>query len=557
MALDREYKEFFLRDSQEAGGPYPDQEVGFPIEYQVNIPGGGTVTVKNRYLTEHYPSQDVFTKLFESLAFQLNVEDTATEDYQGLVKRGTQAQFDDGDTVDSEGYFLVYPQSMYDTLINNSGVISDITFDETDRIITVDFPSPTADLFIDTHTTFHYGSLGGVPPALPPSGIGKDLDYYIDTKLYNSLYLRTAGDVWIDTGVDLRSQSKIVNVAGALHLENWVNGSWLASSPVWQSGINYEWTATEGVDDWSFKWFEDSSLQTTTTIQKNTKVYSNDPGDGSINLYNAVTAWNDTTANLIATIPAPVTSTGANTIFGTETDPNTIPVSGNENDVYINTDTGEIWQIASSVWFQKVCFTKCSNYIPTYTFKATNTSQDVTSLSKYTSFDIIADDSLGTDESYDPDNVWQSSNYTKVSGTGTDDHKIFVSGNITFTDIMTYRDNAGTCEPIGYSLSIIANGQDGLQDASSITYFIAADDCADKAATTGDEYGNKTVSFSAILDTGAYANSAIDDNLTIVGELAMIEGAPHPCSFTHTTSDPFGPAYTAIIDNVLISNTLG
>lgn len=82
----KEYREFFLRATQVSSGSKADQELGFPAQYQVFDCNGNPITAFNRFLKSHVPSEDVFKKLFESLTFKLNTEDTATVDNHGLVK---------------------------------------------------------------------------------------------------------------------------------------------------------------------------------------------------------------------------------------------------------------------------------------------------------------------------------------------------------------------------------------------------------------------------------------------------------------------------------------
>lgn len=79
-----EYREFFLRNAQVNVGTKADQETGFPVKYIVK-----SKSVFNRFLKDHYPTENVFTKLFKSITFKLNKEDTANyngTDNQGLVK---------------------------------------------------------------------------------------------------------------------------------------------------------------------------------------------------------------------------------------------------------------------------------------------------------------------------------------------------------------------------------------------------------------------------------------------------------------------------------------
>lgn len=82
MSAIKEFREFFLRNIKVITGSKKDQENNFPTKYTVK-----GKSVFNRFLKGHYPSESVFQKLFESLTFKLNQEDTATENVQGLVKR--------------------------------------------------------------------------------------------------------------------------------------------------------------------------------------------------------------------------------------------------------------------------------------------------------------------------------------------------------------------------------------------------------------------------------------------------------------------------------------
>lgn len=88
MAIIKEFREFFLRHVQVNTGLKKDQEVGYGLNYIVQ----GIGTVFNRFLKNDYPSEDVFKKLFESLTFKLNTEDTATYINQGLVRKATDTE---------------------------------------------------------------------------------------------------------------------------------------------------------------------------------------------------------------------------------------------------------------------------------------------------------------------------------------------------------------------------------------------------------------------------------------------------------------------------------
>lgn len=102
MSAIKEFREFFLRNIKVITGSKKDQENNFPTKYIVK-----GKSVFNRFLKGHYPSESVFQKLFESLTFKLNQEDTATENIQGLVKR----------TVDQDAINRVSRLSGFTTII--------------------------------------------------------------------------------------------------------------------------------------------------------------------------------------------------------------------------------------------------------------------------------------------------------------------------------------------------------------------------------------------------------------------------------------------------------
>jgi hypothetical protein len=87
MSIIKEFREFFLRNLKVNSGSKSDQEKNYPTQYQV-----GTKVVYNRFLDENYPKGDIFSKLFNSLTFKLNPEDTATQTAQGLVRIATDAE---------------------------------------------------------------------------------------------------------------------------------------------------------------------------------------------------------------------------------------------------------------------------------------------------------------------------------------------------------------------------------------------------------------------------------------------------------------------------------
>lgn len=88
MSITKEFREFFLRNVKVPTGTKKDQEINFATQYTA-ILNGISKTVYNRFLKDNYPSEDVFKKLFESVTFKLNTEDTATASQQGLVEIAT------------------------------------------------------------------------------------------------------------------------------------------------------------------------------------------------------------------------------------------------------------------------------------------------------------------------------------------------------------------------------------------------------------------------------------------------------------------------------------
>lgn len=82
MPTIKEFREFFLRAVKTQGGTKPDKEAGYPVEHIIN-----GKKFYNRFLKGHIPSENTIKKLFESLTFKLNKEDTASLDVQGLAKK--------------------------------------------------------------------------------------------------------------------------------------------------------------------------------------------------------------------------------------------------------------------------------------------------------------------------------------------------------------------------------------------------------------------------------------------------------------------------------------
>lgn len=114
MAIIKEFREFFLRHTQVTGGSKPDQETGFITQYIV-----GSALKFNRFLKGDYPSEAVFKKLFESITFKKNVEDTASNVNQGLVRTATDVEARDRQD-NGTGTFTntVQPHQLTDVVTN-------------------------------------------------------------------------------------------------------------------------------------------------------------------------------------------------------------------------------------------------------------------------------------------------------------------------------------------------------------------------------------------------------------------------------------------------------
>ena len=103
MSIIKEFREFYLRHNVLNTGFKKDREVAFPTKYMVNI-NGSLVEKFNRFLKGDYPSKTVFEKLFESISFKLNVEDTSTTTEQGLSKVASTTDLTKGTDNDASGY---------------------------------------------------------------------------------------------------------------------------------------------------------------------------------------------------------------------------------------------------------------------------------------------------------------------------------------------------------------------------------------------------------------------------------------------------------------------
>ena len=143
MALStiKEFREFFLRNIPVSGGSKPDQEANYPTQYQATDAFGNIRTAYNRFLKSNIPSQDVLSKLFNSIGFKLNPEDTATTSAQGFVKVATDANAKAG--INTTPIISAVQASQLPT------IESIAESDNTQSDFTPDFPLPTG-----THAAF-------------------------------------------------------------------------------------------------------------------------------------------------------------------------------------------------------------------------------------------------------------------------------------------------------------------------------------------------------------------------------------------------------------------
>lgn len=128
MVNSKEFREFFLRHVTVTSGTKPDQETGFPISYYI-----GSTPVYNRFLKNDYPTENVFKKLFASITFKLNKEDTAKLDQQGLTKIATDDQsVNRTDNSISDYTAMVVPHQLPE-IINDLAVSGDVVIDTVNK----------------------------------------------------------------------------------------------------------------------------------------------------------------------------------------------------------------------------------------------------------------------------------------------------------------------------------------------------------------------------------------------------------------------------------------
>lgn len=117
MPTIKEFKQFFIRNTKTTTGSYPDQEVDYPVT--ISVKGK---TKFNRFLKDNFPSEGVLAKLFESITFKLNKEDTASSSVQGLVKKATDIQAESRTLNPDTDFTLgVVPHQLPDIVLSTDG----------------------------------------------------------------------------------------------------------------------------------------------------------------------------------------------------------------------------------------------------------------------------------------------------------------------------------------------------------------------------------------------------------------------------------------------------
>ena len=195
MAIIKEFREFFLRNIKLPTGTKKDQEANVAVTYTAII-DGVSKTVYNRFLKHNYPSEDVFKKLFESITFKLNTEDTATTSEQGLVKIATDSQVGLG-TSTVDGYQLVPKPSqvLYLYTVNSlptnslpvNGFRADGNFKVGDLfLIVLTTSADFGKLYVCTDANTPTFSLLGVTHPIPIGGTTGQVIEKIDSTNFNT-----------------------------------------------------------------------------------------------------------------------------------------------------------------------------------------------------------------------------------------------------------------------------------------------------------------------------------------------------------------------------------
>lgn len=113
----KEFREYFLRHSKVTTGNKPDQEPSLVKTYLVK-----GVTKFMTFLRGDVPSEIMFDKLFESITFKLNKEDTANTTIQGLVKKSSDTDAESRTRNPSSDFTLgVVPHQLPEIVLSTDG----------------------------------------------------------------------------------------------------------------------------------------------------------------------------------------------------------------------------------------------------------------------------------------------------------------------------------------------------------------------------------------------------------------------------------------------------
>lgn len=228
MSTIKEYREFFLRAVQVPTGTKADKETNYITEYQVTDVNGDKIMAFNRFLKDHFPSQDVFEKLFNSLTFKINPEDTASVTTQGLVKIVTGEQVigrNDSVTTSGETFTTVIVPSALPVVAAGTNTTVTTEIIAPDGSVVGSVPVGTADIYylrykvnaISGKYPYTYpassfsGSVLTVTAATHGQGLYPAVQVYNNTtgvqlvagSTMTSVTVESNGDVKIDTGTAL------------------------------------------------------------------------------------------------------------------------------------------------------------------------------------------------------------------------------------------------------------------------------------------------------------------------------------------------------------------
>lgn len=163
MSIVKEFREFFLRHIQVTSGTKIDQESNFPTNYNV-----GTVSVFNRFLKGDFPNESVFKKLFESITFKKNIEDTFTFTEQGLARKATDTESVNRTIATTNSFQpAVIPEQLPDVRATNT-TIAPFTIISTESLGGITIQSVNKDLGSSRFKRDFNIKLTVPPPPAPP-----------------------------------------------------------------------------------------------------------------------------------------------------------------------------------------------------------------------------------------------------------------------------------------------------------------------------------------------------------------------------------------------------